>query len=194
MTRVTAVLIMLMLSLSGCPEPEPEPEPEPAPYRLLSSEACDADLLICGGECVLESFEVNVRSHASGGVEYADRPPVGGSHDPCWAAYGVHDTEIADENWVHNMEHGAIVLLYNCPEGCEDEVAVLSSVVASMAPSTVLVSSYSQMDSRFAAVAWGWRMLLDCADDAAVFSDFYTEHFANAPETTTAPPSAACME
>ena len=92
------------------------------------------------------------------------------------------------------MEHGAIVLLYNCPEGCEDEVALLSSVAASSPASTVLVSSYSQMESRFAAVSWGWRLLLGCADDAAVFTGFYSEHFGQAPETTTAGPSADCME
>ena len=192
MTRAAAILIVLMLSLAGCPDPgpDPDPDPDPEPYVLLSSEACDA----CGGECVIESFAVNSRAHTTGGVDYTDRPPVGGSHDPCWAPYGVHETEVADENWVHNMEHGAIVLLYNCPEGCDDEVALLSSLAASLPASTVLVSSYSQMESRFAAVSWGWRMLLDCADDAAVFSDFYAEHFADAPETTTAGPSADCTE
>jgi hypothetical protein len=106
----------------------------------------------------------------------------------------VHEEEVADDNWIHNLEHGAVVLLYDCPEGCEDEVAVLSSVSAAVAPNTTLVTSYPAMDSRFAAVSWGWRILLGCADDPVVFSDFYAEHFGGAPESVTAGPSAECME
>jgi len=181
--------LLLFVALSGCPS-EPEPEPEVESLVLLSSVGCGA----CGGACTLENFQVNSRSHVADGVDYDYLPPVGGDHDPCWAPYGVHEEELAAENWVHNLEHGAIVLLYNCPEGCPDEVGVLSSVAASLAPSTVLVSSYSDMDSRFAAVSWGWRMLLDCADDPSPFVDFYSGHFAQAPETTTASPSAECME
>ena len=177
------------LVVTGCPA-DPGPDPEPADLVFLTSAACGA----CGGECSLENFEVNARGHSSGGVEYEYLPPVGGNHDPCWSSYGVHDDELDAANWVHNLEHGAVVLLYNCPDGCPDEVAVLSSVAASLAPSTVIVSSYAAMDSRFAAVSWGWRMLLDCADDPSAFVDFYSDHFAQAPETTTAGPSAACME
>jgi len=180
--------LLTITLLSGCPS-EPDPEPVDS-VVLLSSIACAA----CAGECTLENFQINSRSHQSDGVDYTYLPPVGGDHDPCWAPYGVHEEEVNAENWVHNLEHGAIVLLYNCPEGCDDEVAVLSSVAASLAPSTVLVSSYSGMESRFAAVAWGWRMLLDCADDPSAFADFYSDHFAQAPETTTASPSAECME
>jgi hypothetical protein len=192
MHRLSPLLFALctLLALVGCPQTEPDPDPDPAPYELLTSEAC----LACGGDCVLESFTVNDRSHVDGGVDHQDLPPVGGNHDPCWASYGVHEEEVADENWIHNLEHGAVVLLYNCPEGCEDEVAVLSSVSAAVAPSTVLVTSYPAMDVPFAAVSWGWRLLLGCADDPAAFSDFYAEHFDGAPESVTAGPSSQCTE
>ncbi len=181
------VLSLVLLLVTGCPEPE---EPVVEDVVLLSSVGCDA----CGGDCSLESFQVNTRIHVDEEVDYLYLPPVGGRHDRCWAPYGVHEQELAARNWVHNLEHGAVVLLYNCPDGCDDEVAVLSSVAASMAPSTVIVSPYSDMEARFAAVAWGWRMLLGCADEAATFVSFYTDHFAQAPETTTAGPSQECME
>ncbi len=30
---------------------------------------------------------------------------------------------------MHNLEHGGVVFLYNCPLGCEDEIADLQSVM-----------------------------------------------------------------
>ena len=185
MTRTTAPLTLFLLCFAGCSDAGSGAED----LEQLNSETCTA----CAGDCLIESFQVTQNDHVEGGVDYDDHPPVGGNHDSCWASYGVHDTEIAAENWVHNLEHGAIVLLYNCPDGCDEEVAVLSSVAASMPANTVLVSPYSLMESRFAATAWGWRMLLDCADNAEVFIDFYAEHYGNAPETTTAEPSTDCM-
>lgn len=175
------ILVFLApLLLAGCPEALPEP---------ITSIDCDA----CAGECLIEQFEVTSATHISGGVDYPDRPPVGGDHDPCWAPYGVHDTEVQDENWVHNLEHGAVVLLHNCPEGCADDVAVLEGVSAAAEPDTTLVTPYSEMKARFAAVSWAWRITLGCADGQAL-TDFYDEHVGQAPEATSSPPPEACMD
>lgn len=42
---------------------------------------------------------------------YAHNPPASGPHFPVWAGYDVHDEVVDRGNWVHNLEHGAIVLL-----------------------------------------------------------------------------------
>jgi len=104
----------------------------------------------------------------------------------------VHETELDAENWVHNLEHGAVVFLYNCPEGCPEDVAVLESVVGGATPDTTIPTPYSDMESRFAAVSWAWRLTLDCADETELF-DFYLEHVGQAPEDTTAAPPDGCM-
>ena len=46
-------------------------------------------------------------------------PPSSGQHwgDPMYApaGWGRHMVPVAREAWVHNLEHGGIVMVYNCP-------------------------------------------------------------------------------
>src|SRR4051794_21406825 len=85
---------------------------------VLSTASCGA----CGGDCTLEQLEYDQSYHVGGPIDYADRPPAGGPHDPCWAPWGVHSEPVADDHWVHNLEHGGIVYLYCCTD-CDDDVA-----------------------------------------------------------------------
>jgi len=179
MARLLCLVIVCVFCVSAC-------EQEEGPLQAIECDACD-------GDCLIEQYAVRSASHVSGGLDYENRPPVGGDHDPCWASYGVHETEVPDENWVHNLEHGAIVFLYSCPDGCEEDVAVLESVAAQGTPDTSLVTPYSEMPAGFAAVSWAWRIQLGCADEAALL-EFYEEHLDQAPESTTAAPGAGCME
>ncbi|MSP61755.1 MAG: DUF3105 domain-containing protein [Myxococcales bacterium] len=54
------------------------------------------------------------------GVNYKANPPASGPHwpepKPPWAAYS---TVVPREAWVHNLEHGGIVLLFNCGKGLD---------------------------------------------------------------------------
>src|SRR5688572_14344840 len=47
-------------------------------------------------------------------IEYNSNPPCSGPHYREWAAFKEYDKPIDHRVLVHNMEHGAIVLLYNC--------------------------------------------------------------------------------
>ncbi len=42
---------------------------------------------------------------------YVENPPASGPHYPVWASYGVAEEPLERGQWVHNLEHGAIVLL-----------------------------------------------------------------------------------
>ena len=49
-------------------------------------------------------------------VHYAHNPPASGNHWPSPAPWGYWPRNyIPREWWVHNLEHGGVVLLYNCP-------------------------------------------------------------------------------
>jgi hypothetical protein len=48
-------------------------------------------------------------------VPYVHNPPACGPHWPSPAAWGWHQNIVPREEYVHNLEHGGIVLLYNCP-------------------------------------------------------------------------------
>jgi len=171
--------ILPLLLLLGCPG-------APDDSNVLSSEECDA----CDA-CLIENLEIGFAGHDSDLRDYDDLPPAGGDHNPCWAEWAVYDTELPDENWVHNLEHGGIVYLYDCPGGCEAEVAELQEIFDSREAGTVIVTPYAGLDGGFAVVAWGWRMVTDCFDRPA-FDAFYDDHVDQAPESVRSGPSASC--
>jgi hypothetical protein len=103
----------------------------------------------------------------------------------------VHEAELADERWVHNLEHGGVVFLANCPEGCPRAWDRLVAMVEGLGPQVIL-SPYAAMEWRFAAVAWGWRQEFSCVDEAAM-EDFHRQHVDDAPESSTSDPSESCM-
>jgi Protein of unknown function (DUF3105) len=153
-----------------------------------SSEECKT----CDGACLAEFIPATSAQHTPDPIVYEDAPPTSGDHNPCWADWGVYTQEVADENWVHNLEHGGIVYLYNCPDGCADEVAGLTTLTQSLDVGRALLTPYSEMTWRFAAVSWQNRLLTDCFDEAA-FRAFFDAHVAQAPESSTAN-ATGCMD
>jgi len=131
------------------------------------------------GDCE-ESQRISSALHVAAPIDYADLPPLGGNHAPCWTRYGVHASEVLDERWVHNLEHGAVVFLYNCPEGCPDQLARLTELAASRP--FALVTPYAALPGQFAAVAWGHRLVSECFDEE-VFRQFYESYVDKAPES-----------
>lgn len=62
---------------------------------------------------VLSSMGENHVTDISG-VQYNSNPPTSGPHFPIWAKPGVYDRVISDGYLIHSMEHGYIVVSYNC--------------------------------------------------------------------------------
>ena len=168
--RRMVVGLLLWVGLLGCGDGGKEPKVDERPLD------CDAEI---------ETFEGESRQHVQGRVDYVDLPPTGGEHNQCWTDWGVHDREVAAENWVHNLEHGGIAFLYNCPEGCEDERLAMQAL--SDGRSFAIVTQYSKLRTRFAVVAWGRRILTDCYDEE-LFTDFYDEYQHKGPEASPDPP------
>jgi len=83
---------------------------------LAGSSACSAELLTFSSP---SAQPVTVCS----AITYPMNPPVYGEHYPVWAAYKSYSFPVPLGFLVHDLEHGAVELLYNCPEGCADEVA-----------------------------------------------------------------------
>ena len=107
-------------------------------------------------------------------IEYGFCPPTSGDHynisgvGPIRAAVYPNTAEQPPGGWVHNLEHGWVVLLYSCKNGCPsaDEMAQMHAVVrpgsalpirprTRAATKEVLVARFDSMTTRFALVAWG---------------------------------------
>jgi hypothetical protein len=150
--------------------------------------SCEA----CGGDCSADVLPNRGQSHVTDTVDYEDHPPASGNHNACWASWGVHSDVVPPENWVHNLEHGAVVYLWNCPDGCDEDRSALETFAATLPPARIVVTEYDDMDWQFAAVSWQNRLLLNCLD-LAEMSRFFDEHVGQAPENSMDPPGSGCM-
>ena len=119
-------------------------------------------------------------------VAYATNPPSGGDHWAQWAKYQKYASPVPREMYVHDLEHGAIVLLYRCADACPDVVAALSEVLASVSDPAcpvprVILAPDPLLDTPIAAAAWGATYTATCIDVASLKA-FAEAHHAEAPE------------
>ena len=106
------------------------------------------------------------QEHVNRGVQHApynSNPPTSGPHYPDWARWGVFDQPQPDELLVHNLEHGGIVVHYNCPDGCPELAGQLRDVVAGYRSKVILAPRPNpDVPCRITLSAWTW---LDCFND-----------------------------
>jgi hypothetical protein len=192
-TRATAGLtaaLMLIAILTGCGGIDRRAPPDAQPP--------DAE----GGACTAVAA-----SQANGGhqhtaadcdpVTYATNPPASGTHYPTWAAYQTYTAPIPWGFLVHDLEHGAIVMVYNCPEGCADEAAQAQALIDGLGPDPscggahfkIVLAPAPDLDVRWAAAAWTWTLRSPCFDRDA-FAAFIAEHY-DGPDTEAACESGA---
>ncbi|WP_307734741.1 DUF3105 domain-containing protein [Pyxidicoccus parkwayensis] len=160
--------LVALVSLSACGSTEPEPEPQP------SAEGCDRFDFPLSAQT--DNHHVATCSSTACGASStmeAENPPSSGMHCGTWAACGVYTEPVARCMYVHNLEHGHAVFLYNCPEGCPDEVAKLEAAAASVPAGSngvrrALVAQDPQLPKRVAALLWRRAYVTDTADPDAL--------------------------
>jgi hypothetical protein len=140
-------------------------------------------------------------------IQYNHNPPTSGCHYSIGGGqapvlHGVYNKEIAPEYWVHNLEHGYIVVLYNCATACDTEFQQLRDWAGKMPAdpplvdyanspqgqqqkfvpySKLLVLPYKGMEKKFAVVSWDWYQGFDTLDISGL-QKFYDNHVGHAPE------------
>jgi hypothetical protein len=148
----------------------------------------EAILPVCadaGGQYQEDVVEPTSQVHTDEPQTYDGKPPAGGPHSGCWGKWGVHSTPLQPERFVHNLEHGGIVLTYNCPEGCSRELRWMQEFAATN--ELVVVTEYSELETRFGISAWNARAYSDCLSPDFV-RDFYARRVDRAPERFSRPP------
>jgi len=121
-------------------------------------------------------------------IPYRNRPPSSGDHYDQPAGYGFFQRDIPTGNWVHDLEHGGIVVLYRpdlCDQACQNQLqdTYNSAPSSTLFPGTrkMLVTPYSDMDHAIASVAWGWLDEMDAFDKDRILA-FYKAHVDKGPE------------
>jgi hypothetical protein len=128
------------------------------------------------------------QQHISTGTraKYNHTPPTSGPHWPQWARWGVYEQEIPEELWVHNLEHGGIVILYRCDSPCPQLIAQLKEVYATFPKSKhghvkLVITPYPKLKTRLAILAWTWIDELTSFDRERLLA-FYRAHLDRGPE------------
>jgi hypothetical protein len=125
---------------------------------------------------------------------YKSYPPASGPH---YSAQGIAPVPwqtigtLQEGQYIHNLEHGGIAILYDCPSGtdCTALKNSLENYVKNLAPIEpqfkevkVVLSPYSRgMQNKVALVAWDYIEFLPGYDQAAI-TRFYENHVNQGPE------------
>lgn len=126
-------------------------------------------------------------------IAYGTKPPSSGNHYDSWAAFKIYTNAIPEGYWVHDLEHGAVVISYNCADGgCGADVSAAAEMLNSLPPDPVCLATSTvprrtimtpdpNLDVSFAASAWGYTLRAKCFD-ADVFRSFVMRHSGAGPE------------
>jgi hypothetical protein len=121
-------------------------------------------------------------------VPYNSTPPTSGPH---WniggeapAAWGIYEIPLPNEVQVHNLEHGGVMIQYNCTD-CPELKQQIEDFYNRYVPnhriplfpasSKIIVAPYPDMPTRVALTAWGRIDTMDSWDEdrAAKFIDAF---------------------
>ena len=129
---------------------------------------------------------------------YNSYPPASGPHYSAqgiapvnWQTIGTSSSPLVEGQYIHNLEHGGIAILYNCPTGtdCTALKNSLENYVKNLAPIEptyhevkVVLTPYSKnMTKKVALLAWDYIEFLDVYDQAEI-TRFYENHVNQGPE------------
>ena len=122
-------------------------------------------------------------------ARYAHCPPTSGTHYAFTLAPRFHGPTEATvpQEWVHNLEHGEVVLLYRCADGCTADARVLALIAQDAPPTPICerqglsVARYDDLPAPFALLAWGHIRYYQAIEVADV-RDFMADHGDRGPE------------
>lgn len=124
-------------------------------------------------------------------ITYLHNPPTSGCHyslgnGTAPISPGIHPPTpaIPPEYWVHNLEHGYIVLSYNCPTGCLSDLQTLNTWYATLPPdpgggvpyAKFIAVSYPQQKEKFDVESWDWFDPIGSTLNLNEVKRFYDNH------------------
>lgn len=163
------------------------PDAEPLPGQSLCEVTITTDI----------PLEKAVHVDVCTDLDYPTNPPAGGPHWGVWAAFTTYEVPVPREMYVHDMEHGGVVLLHRCDGPCPEVLELLADARDAVAgdpiclqvpggpTERVLVTPDPELDVPIAAAAWGATYKATCLDPDSLRA-FVKEHYGHGTETTCA--------
>lgn len=158
---------------------------------------------IAGAPCAIsiEQWPIGDATHHAQGtaLTWSSNPPASGPHYSRWAAFQEFTTPVPRGNYVHSLEHGAVVLLYNCDlvdtATCDAIKTALRAATTSIPddakcalPTRVrtVMTPDTALTEPLVAVSWGFIYRAACVDQTSL-NAFANDHYAKGPEDLCAP-------
>jgi hypothetical protein len=116
---------------------------------------------------------------------YNSDPPTSGWHYAEPAEAGFYESSLPDEQLVHNLEHGHVIISYDCARvaDCEDVKTELRGLVGRFQRWKIVAVARENADAAIALTAWGRIDKLDSYDEDRV--DAFVKRWRNrGPENT----------
>lgn len=97
--------------------------------------------------------------------DYNSNPPTSGWHYAKPVDWGIYDSELPDEQLIHNLEHGGIWISYK-----DVDAATLEGLkaIAATYPGSVVLEPRSGNDAPIVLASWGKLQKLQTFDQAAI--------------------------
>jgi len=135
------------------------------------------------------------RGHVTVGtpLSYTFCPPASGKHfnapnqGPIAPRFYGPDDNIIPQNWIHNLEHGGIVILYNCARSACDSTSLdqLRQLAVNFPASprckvaggltSPVIARFDTMKANYAAVLWDRVLYQDTLNTAEILEYFKNE-------------------
>ncbi|MCB9136699.1 MAG: DUF3105 domain-containing protein [Anaerolineales bacterium] len=159
------------------------PVPTPSPPEANASTMLGEDIPLASREHIQEGMAAN---------DWTSDPPTSGQHYGTWAPAGFYPDVIADEYLVHDMEHGYVIIYYNCAlvEDCD---AFKTEIEAAMAdagndPDThtvkIIAVPRENMNNPITYASWGhlYKAETFVPEELVSYVHFYRSNSTYAPE------------
>jgi hypothetical protein len=151
---------------------------EPVPPRRIS----DLDQAARAAGCTARGFRSEGRDHVPDDVTYKSDPPHSGPHDAVPSEDGVYTDAPPDENLVHSLEHGRVIVQYK-PSVSEEMKGQLKALFDED-PYHMMLLPNPDMPHEVAASAWTQVLGCERANDKVfdAIRAFKERHRDRAPE------------
>jgi hypothetical protein len=161
-----------------------ESEPTGTPTRpgaTLTAVPATASSSVKPGDPIGRRFADQGTSHVAANTRvttYNSVPPTSGPHWPTAVPWGLYAASLADEQLVHNLEHGGIVISHNTTDDVVDKLRALRASYGRdrFGSVKIIVRPYELIPrGQIALTAWNWLDVLEAYDEARIRA-FVTAH------------------
>jgi len=195
----TAVFAPLAVVACGDDDKGGDPADASSPGDALVDSTSHYVVPDAGCEVVIDGYPVLASPHVGKSVDiaYNSNPPSSGPHDQNWAAFQEFSDPVPRRNYVHDLEHGAVVFTYRCDlpgaGDCNAITELFRSTVSRLPDDELCAREHATkrvrtvitpdplLDVPIAASAWGWTYRARCIDPASLAA-FVRDHYGQGTE------------